>query len=494
MMKVIKVNSFFDGTGYVKKPAEIVIDGASISSVRLSHSKRKTSSLNARFATPAFIDSHIHIAGYSKSIMTVNLTGVTTIEELKRRLKNAPKVSGWVLGRGWESSHLDFIPNKNILDKIFPDTPCSLRSRCGHSLWINSAALNTASITAKTKPPNGGLIEQDEKGDLTGILKENAITLVERVAPSLSESSTFSKAMKVAFKNLVSYGIGAICVVAEPNDVENIRKANPKFPMRILVEEKPSKILSLDEFDFDGVKLYKDGALGNSGALMSRPYAGTKNFGIEVISDSELEKELLTSLGRVKIFAVHAIGDLAVETVVRLFARHSEEAQKKKTILRVEHFQTASIITIRRAGRFNIIASVQPIQQYGDVEAAKQRLKTRARLMYRLRSMLDAGVKLAFGTDAPVEPPDTWRNIQAALDIGKEGVYADESISLLEAMKGYTSSAALASNFPALGRIKKGASATIALYDEDPFEYVLKGKDLKELRPVSVIVEGETLL
>jgi predicted amidohydrolase YtcJ len=108
--------------------------------------------------------------------------------------------------------------------------------------------------------------------------------------------------------------------------------------------------------------------------------------------------------------------------------------------------------------------------------------------------MLDAGVKLAFGTDAPVEPPDTWRNIQAALDIGKEGVYADESISLLEAMKGYTSSAALASNFPALGRIKKGASATIALYDEDPFEYVLKGKDLKELRPVSVIVEGETLL
>ena len=488
-MRSLIVDAFFDGDDYRPTPTEILIQNGRIVGLRRTRKRGSTvgGAIRARFASPAFIDAHIHLVGYAKSLMTADLNGVTSIDELREALEGTPRVSGWVFGRGWETSRLDFTPHRRILDRFLPHTPCSLRSRCGHSLWVNTAALRTAKISTKTSSPEGGLIERDNDGTPTGILKENAISLVEKVAPSLSSSTTLHQAMKRAVRRLVEFGIGGLCIIADEDDVGRIRDAELPIPFRLLLQTDPSIAV---EHSADGVKLYKDGALGNSGALMRHPYAGTKNNGIEVATDEELEVALVKTLGRLPIFAVHAIGDLAVERVVRLLARYSKEAAEKGTLLRVEHFQTATLATIRRAAKHSLIASVQPSQQFGDRKAAKGRLRNRSRLMYRLKTMLDAGVVLAFGTDAPVESPDPMRNIRAAMEVGKEGVYGDEALSLAESFRAYTRDAAVACNWRReRGRIAENYYADITLFEEDPFEK----ESITDIRPSALLISGSPL-
>lgn len=488
-MRRVIVDALFDGNDYRPTPTEILIRNGRIVEVGTAKKRGSTvgGEIRARFAAPAFIDAHIHLVGYAKSLVTAQLNGVRSVEELKKALKETPKVSGWVFGRGWEMARLRFTPHRRILDELLPDTPCSLRSRCGHSLWVNTAALKTAKVTTRTSAPEGGLIERDEDGAPTGILKENAISLVETVAPSLSSSAVLRKAMKRAVRRLVEFGIGGLCIIADEDDTDRIRNAELPMPFRLLLQTDPS--VAIKHFA-DGVKLYKDGALGNLGALMRYPYAGTKNRGIEVTTDEELEEALRKALGRLSIFAVHAIGDSAVEKVVKLMARYSERAAGEGTLLRVEHFQTATLKAIRTAARHSLIASVQPCHQFGDRKAAKERLKNRTRLMYRLKTMVDAGVVLAFGTDAPVEPPDPMLNIQAALEVGKEGVYGDEALSLIEALRAYTRDAALACNWQKQrGRIAKNYHADMTLFEEDPFAK----ERVADIMPTTLLISGNPL-
>jgi len=484
-MRSLIVDAFFDGDDYRPTPTEILIHNGKI--LGLGKAKKRGSTvgkaIRARFAAPAFIDAHIHLVGYAKSLVTADLNGVRGVDELRKALGRTPEVSGWIFGRGWETAHLNFTPHRRILDKFLPHTPCSLRSRCGHSLWVNTAALRKARITTKTSSPEGGLIERDDDGTPTGILKENAISLVEKVAPSLSSSTTLHQAMRRAVRRLVEFGIGGLCIIADADDTDRIRGAELPIPFRLLLQTDPSVAV---EQSADGVKLYKDGALGNSGALMRHPYADTKNSGIEVATDEELEEALLKTLGRLPIFAVHAIGDLAVEKVVRILAKHSKEAAD----LRVEHFQTATLATIRVAAKYSLIASVQPSQQFGDRKAAKERLRNRSRLMYRLKTMLKTGITLAFGTDAPVEPPDPIRNIRAAMEVGKEGVYGDEAVSLTEAFRAYTRDAAVACNWQKeRGRIAENYYADIILFEEDPFEK----ESITDIRPFALLISGSPL-
>lgn len=494
------MDAFFDGRDYHKVPTEILINkGKIVGLTRPGAGTREGDYLRACFASPAFIDAHIHFVGYAKSFLVTNLCGVETADDLRKRLECAPEVAGWVFGRGWEDARLRFRPHRSILDRILPDKACSLRSRCGHSLWANTAALKEAGITAETETPENGVIERDEDGSPTGILKESAISLIEDVAPSLSSADTLSKAMDKAVESLIRYGIGGLCIIADRDDVKRIRQKNLPMPYRLLLECDPEVAV---KHNADGVKLYKDGSLGNLGALMWCPYAGTEDRGIEVTSDEELEKALLKAVGRLRIFAVHAIGDYAVEKTVALLASYSHKARLKRTILRVEHFQTASVEAIRKAAKSYVIASVQPCHQYGDVEAAKSRLKERARLMYRLRTMEKEGVVLAFGSDAPVETPDTLRNIQAAQDVGTEGVYGNEAVDLEVAFKAYTEGAAVACGWAddtqaerhatvssaQRGRIAEGYEADVILFEEDPFD-----EGLLRSYPSALLISGEVV-
>jgi predicted amidohydrolase YtcJ len=435
---------------------------------------------------PGLRDAHGHIEGLGQQVLerTCDLTGATDIRDVKARLESwlvrhpVPR-DGWVVGFGWDQTtwpDKQFPGSTELLDQAVGGRPAILSRIDGHAAWVSKKALELAKIGRETPTPEGGRILRDKDGQPTGVLVDNAVTLVENLQPPETdaqiEEDLLAGATACARAGLVEVhaaGLGARHMAALRRLAEK-----DKLPIRVYAMHAngPDLEKRLDEGkleDFHGrltvraIKLVADGAMGSRGARLLEPYADEpKSCGLMTLSEQEVER-----IGRIAVakgfqVCVHAIGDAANREVLEAFERALGDKAKSDHRWRIEHAQLVNPADRERFARLGVIASMQPRHATSDMRWAEARLgKERLAGAYSWRSMLSSGVRIAFGSDFPVEPEAPLLGLYAAVTRQDEkgepagGWLADERVSPFEAIRGFTYDVAFAS----FAEKKRGALA-----------------------------------
>lgn len=449
-----------------------------------------------RVALPGLIDAHAHVMGIGFAALTLDLSETRSLAEAQGRIAAyaaAHPERPWIIGRGWNQElwGLGRFPTAAEIDNVVADRPVWLERVDGHAGWGNSRALAAAGVTAASRDPAGGRIERAVPGGKpSGVLVDNAMELVGKAVPAPRPEDR-DLALAEAQRILLKRGVTAAADMGTSiEDWQSFRRAGDAgtLNLRIMsyaagVEQMaliggpgPSPWLYDDRLRLNGVKLYLDGALGSRGAALKAPYADSPgNTGLRLVGDTQL-KNLMSraALDRFQI-AVHAIGDgansSALDAIADMAATYTGDRR-----WRIEHAQVLDPADIARFGKLGVIASMQPIHQTSDRLMAEARLGP-ARLggAYAWRSLRAAGVRLAFGSDAPVEMADPFAGLAAAITRqGPDGQpfggwQPQERLDFETALGAYTADAAWAGFAEGrFGRIVKGQRADFLLIDRDP--------------------------
>lgn len=448
-----------------------------------------------RVMLPGMIDAHVHVMDIGFGALTLDLSATTSLEDALAKIKAfAEENPGrpWILGRGWnqEKWGLGRFPTAAELDSVVADRPVWLERADNHANWGNTLAITTAGITAKTADPDGGKIIRDAKGNPAGVFVDNAVRLVGKVVPAPRPEDrdlAFAKAQEV----LLAKGVTAVADMGtKMADWGAYRRAGDAGRLQIRIMSyadsfetlelvagpEPTGWLYNDRLRMGGIKLYLDGALGSRGATLKAPYhddPGAK--GLPLLSPAQLRN--LMSRAAMDNFqtAIHAIGDAANAEVLGAVGELSESYTGDRR-WRIEHTQIVDPVDLPRLGKHGIIASMQPLHQTSDRLMAEARLgPDRLEGAYPWRSVMKVGGRLAFGSDAPVEPADPWAGMAAAIsrtDANGEpfgGWLPQETVSREAAFAGFTSDAAYAGFAEGrFGRLIPGERADFLLVDRDP--------------------------
>lgn len=445
-----------------------------------------------RTLLPGLIDAHGHIFGLGYAALTLDLVGTTSLQDLQQRLGAyaAADAEGWIVGRGWNQ---ELWPDKRFptaadLDAVVADRPVVLERVDGHAVVANSAALRAAGISAATKDPTGGKIERDADGRATGLLIDAASELVSRKVPAPTDAER-DRALAEAQKALLAVGITAAADMGTSiPEWETMHRAGMagKLQVRVMsyaagvepldVIQAPTGWLFGDRLRFGGVKLYADGALGSRGAWLKQPYADAPDTrGLQFHSDEEILALADRAAGAGFQVAIHAIGDAANAQEIATFERLSKRYTGDRR-WRIEHFQIADPEDIARLAPAGIIASMQPVHQTSDRLMAEKRLgPDRLDGAYAWRSVLESGARLAFGSDFPVESPNPFPGLSAAVsreDMDGQppgGWIPAERLTLGKALRGFTRDAAFAGFAEGkFGALEPGKWADFIIIDRDP--------------------------
>ena len=441
--------------------------------------------------TPGLTDAHIHLVGYGFALSSINLEGTRSSGEAVLRVAaRLPEFhDSWVLGRGFninlwsDAAH----PTAAMLDEVAPHRAVALRSRDGHSLWVNTRVLELAGIGADTPDPPGGLIVRDQLGHPTGTLLENAMALVTRVQPAVSLEDAV-QAGRLAAAQMRQYGFTAVHTMAlEPNlylhAVQEL-EARGELGLRVWACIPHADLESIealglrgglgDKVRLSGVKFFADGALGSRTALMHNAYHGYPNeYGVAVDSPTTVLERGRRALELGFSPVIHAIGDRANTEMLGVLSALSPLAQRRGLRLRLEHAQHLARADVERFAALGIVVSAQPIHLPGDTATIDALLgESRAATSYAFRDLLNSGATLALGSDAPVATPDPVLGFEAAVQrwsANGQPWHVEQAITRLETLRGYTTGAALAAGWEAwYGRVAPGCAADFTLWDGDP--------------------------
>jgi predicted amidohydrolase YtcJ len=447
-----------------------------------------------RTLIPGLIDAHGHFMALGFQALQLNLSDTRTLAEAQDRLRTfaaGHANSAWIRGGGWNQERwgLGRFPTAADIDAIVRDRPVVLTRIDGHALLANSAAMAAAGITGKTPDPAGGRIERDAAGRPTGVFVDKAQELIERAMPApipRERDAAFSKAQEI----LLGFGITATADMGTNADdwqvmrragdrgdlrVRIVSYANGIEPMISIAGTGPTPWLYDGHLRMIGVKLYADGALGSRGAWLKAPYADAPGQrGLQFLDDAKLRN--LMSRAAMDNFqvAIHAIGDAANAQALDAIDELAE-TYKGDRRWRIEHAQIVDPADLPRFARHGTIASMQPIHQTSDRLMAEARLgPVRLTGAYAWASMLRNNVPLAFGSDYPVESPDPFSNIAAAIsreDASGQppgGWMPAEKLTFDQALAAFTSGGAYAAFAEErLGTLQPGRMADFLLIDRD---------------------------
>jgi predicted amidohydrolase YtcJ len=465
---------------------------------------------------PGLTDAHLHLNYYALFLQAINCETPTLAECVRRVAEKAKQLPAgeWITGFGWNQNVWpEGFGTLKDLDPVSPNHPVYLDAKSGHAGWVNSAALRAAGITRATPDPDGGRIGRDDSGEPNGLLFETAANLVSKVVPT-QPPEILARLYGVAQSELWKVGItgvhdydGADCFAAL-----QIMQKQGQLKLRVV---KSIPVANLDHAialglrtgfgnDFlriGSVKLFMDGALGPQTAAMLQPYEGNPgNTGILLLDNEQVFEYGQQAVSHGISMAIHAIGDRANHEVLLGYAqlrRYEREHSLPELRHRIEHVQLLHPDDYGRLSELNIIASVQPIHATSDMFIADRFWGSRSAGAYAYRTLLELGTRVCFGSDAPVESPNPFLGLHAAVTRQRsdgspraEGWYPGQRLALEEALRGFTSGAAYAAGLEnQSGRLAPGYFADMIVLGQDPF--ALPASELHSLQPSATMVGGE---
>ncbi|MEQ8625197.1 MAG: amidohydrolase family protein [Vicingaceae bacterium] len=459
---------------------------------------------------PGFIDAHCHFFWYGNTFFEVDLVGTKSWEDVLERTKSFADENsdGWVTGRGWDQNDWDVkeFPAKSKLDSLFPDRAVLLKRIDGHAAIANQKALDLSEITINSSI-DGGVVEQKD-GKLTGILIDNAIDLVSKAIPAITEKRQIA-ALKKAEKMCFAAGLTTVDDAMMENDMANLidslhRSGELKmkvYGMLMPTEENKKQFLENGPYitpslSIRSFKYFADGALGSRGAKLIEPYHDDPtNDGLFLKDSAYLanEAKLLNQMGFQ--MNTHCIGDDANRLMLNIYANTLQGTNDKRW--RIEHAQIVASDDMDKFGENTIIPSVQPTHATSDMYWLEERLgKERMKTAYAYKELLEQSQIIALGTDFPIESIDPIKTFYAATirkdnsDFPKKGFQMQNALSREEALKGMTIWAAM-SNFEEKqkGSIEVGKAADFIILDKDLLK--VEESELLKIKVQSTFLNGE---
>ncbi len=419
--------------------------------------------VRAERVTPALHDAHAHPLYWGQALETLDVAGLTdprrVAEAVAARAASQPRGT-WIRGQGYLFDHY---PSSTLLDAAAPAHPVLVQSRDLHSAWCSKAALRAAGVGCGTPDPPGGEILRSGDGTPTGYLLERAVGLVARALPPPGPGD-----LERGLADFARRGFGAVHAMAYEAApdlpwAEALARAG-RLPVRLWWTLPRGAWRGTepgwrgDDLEVAGVKFFGDGSLGSRTAWMHEPYPDG-SVGRPLDPAGRIRDEGGEALDAGFTLAVHAIGTRAVEEVAAVLAAL---APRTRRTLRIEHVQHVRDAGLEALATLPCALSVQPAHLPGDVPLVARLLPGREGEAYRFRDLLATGRPLAFGSDAPVIPPDAGAAIRAATS---HPLSPAQSLSWGEAVRASTRGAAEAAGWRDYGVLAPGARADLALWE-----------------------------
>jgi predicted amidohydrolase YtcJ len=449
-------------------------------------------SRTGNFIFPGFNDAHTHLGGAGQTKLNVDLTGVKSPDDMLtevQRFAQSAAAGHWLTGGNWDHTlwASKVLPTRQDLDKVTGDHPAFLDRVDGHIAIANSAALRAAGITGQTKAPQGGAIDLDGNGEPTGILRESAKDLVNKVIPPPTEDER-RRGLELAIADAVSHGVTSVQDFSDWQDFlvfEQMEKEGKLdlrisewLPFRTPIEQLKQMRDHHDQNDpmlhTGMLKGFMDGSLGSRTAALKAPYTDDpKNSGLPQLTQDELNRMALERAKAGFQIGFHAIGDRGTAMALNAF---SQPGMPHNTRNRIEHAQVVDPADIPRFKQLGVTASMQPNHLLTDMNWAEERLgPKRASYSYAWKAFEDAGVTLAFGTDYPVEPITPFRGLYAAVtrmnEAGTKTYYPENKLTRGQALFAYTQGSAYAQfDEEQKGKLAPGFAADFIVVDRDLYK------------------------
>jgi predicted amidohydrolase YtcJ len=465
---------------------------------------------------PGFIDSHVHFVTGGFRLASVQLRDAATPAEFIARIRDfagTVPAGTWVLGGDWDHTLWGGeLPTRAWVDSITPSHPVWVNRLDGHMALANSAALARAGVNRGTPEVAGGEIVRTASGEPEGVLKDNAMGLVGRVVPEASPEMS-DRALDAAMRYVAEQGVTSVHHMGSWSEVALFRRAHSAGRLKTRIyaavpldswERLRDTVQASGRGDewlrIGGLKGFVDGSLGSHTAAFHEPFADDPSSdGLLVNTPDALYRWISGADAAGLQLLVHAIGDRANAMLLDIFDRVARENGPRDRRLRIEHAQHIAPADIPRFARFGVIASMQPYHAIDDGRWAERVIgPERIRTTYAFRDLLDAGARLAFGSDWFVAPPTPLEGIYAAVtrrtldDRNPGGWVPEQKITVEEALHAYTAQAAHASFEEDLkGTLEPGKVADLVILDSDLRR--IPPEQIRDARVMVTVVGGEVV-
>ncbi len=496
----------------------------------LAGAGRQVIDLEGRLVLPGMTDAHVHFYDWSLGLRQLPLAAATSLDDVRARVaRRAGEIppGGWILGQGWNETRWPDprMPTRVDLDAAAPDHPVILWRNDLHLASVNSRALELGSVTGDTPDPPEGIIDRDEAGRPTGVLRDLAINLVSDVIPPATEDETI-EAMRDGFAVLHRLGLTGVHdyrIMGGADGPPAFRalqrlQAAGEVGLRmwtLVPGERLDEAIALglrtgfgdDTLRVGHVKMFSDGGQGARTAWMLEPYEDVGHCGLPLTPMAELAEAIPKADRAGLAVAVHAIGDRANRELIAVFKRvlgsqavalEDRPTARPAAPHRIEHVQNIRPDDVARLARLNVVASVQPLHVIDDLPMTDISVGERARFSYPFRDMWDAGVTLALGSDCPVSDPNPLWGIHAAVTRQQRdgtpagGWYPKQRLTVAEAVWGFTMGTAVVSGREgSLGSITPGKLADLAVLDRNIF--AIDPMEIHQAQVVMTIFDGRVV-
>lgn len=491
----------------------LLVVGSSAEVRKLATGSTKVVDARGMMIVPGFIDSHVHFLDGGYGLASVQLRDAKTPQEFARRIAEYAKTISagtWITNGDWDHEQWGgALPTREWIDSVTPDNPVWVNRLDGHMALANTAALRAAGVTSATAAPPGGTIVHDAHGEPTGILKDNAQSLIERVMPARTPAQE-DRALEAAMHYVAANGVTSVHNMGSWGDLAVFERA--RAAGRLITRIYAAVPLSTWErlrdtvrtrgrgdawLSIGGLKGFVDGSLGSHTAAMLEPFTDAPtDTGLFVNTPEDLHRWTSGADKAGLNVIVHAIGDRAIRTQLDIYERVAQEDGPRDRRFRIEHAQHIAPADIPRFAKLGVIASMQPYHAIDDGRWAEKVIgHERGKGTYAFKSLLDAGTRLAFGSDWYVAPATPLEGIYAAVTrrtldgANPNGWYPEQKIGVEDALRAYTSGAAYASfDERDKGVLAAGKLADFVMIDRDLTR--VSPETIREARVMTTVVGG----